>query len=225
MHDPDADVRALAKILTRGGYSYQTSKRLMKRARDVAGLKPPKTQGGIVERLTEDEAEAFVGAAYEASGTRGLMMQTLLLSGLRVSEFVALRIEDLSWTERALFVENGKGGKRRRVRMPQGLAQALRIHVGTREAGPLFVSQRGGAYGTRRVQQLVKETASEAGITRRVHPHLLRHTYAMDLRRRGVEVDVIRDLLGHESVATTQHYYGEDPARADAAIDAAFPNM
>ena len=58
----------------------------------------------------------------------------------------------------------------------------------------------------------MKETANDAGIEKRVHPHLLRHTYAMMLRRRGVDVDVIADQIGHESIETTRHYYGKDPS-------------
>lgn len=221
--DVEADARALAKILSRGGYSYQTSKQLVKRGRELAGLKRDRDRHGSVERLTEEEQERFVEAAYQADGVRGLMMQTLLLTGLRVSEFVALRIEDLSFAERSLEVESGKGGKRRSVRLPVELAQALRLHVAGRIAGPLFVSRQGGAYGVRRVQQLVKQIADEAEIQRRVHPHLLRHTYAMMLRRRGVAVDVVADVLGHESIETTRHYYGKDPAHVAAEIDKAFP--
>lgn len=221
MPDLDADARAVARILTRGGYSYQTSKDLVKQARELAGLKRDHDRRGTVERLTEEEQNRFILAAYLADGERGLMMQTMLLSGLRVSEFVGLRIEDLSFAERSLAV-TGKGGKRRAVRLPLELAQALRLHIGGREAGPVFVSQRGAAFGVRRVQQLVKQTAEEAKITKRVHPHLLRHTYAMMLRRRGVDVDVISDVLGHESIETTRHYYGEDPAHVAREIDKAF---
>lgn len=222
MPDLDADARALAKMLTRGGYSYDTSKDLVKRARQIAGLRTGAARRGTVERLDAAEMTAFIAAAYEAEGVRGLMMQTLLHTGLRVSEFVAVRVEDVSLSDQSITVVSGKGGRRRRVRLPVEMARSLRVHIGERHAGPLFVSAAGGAFSPRRVQQLVKLTADEAGIVRSVHPHLLRHSYAMWLRARGVPVDVIRDQLGHASVNTTQLYYGEDPARVDAAVDAAF---
>ena len=135
MPDLDADSRAIARVLTRGGYSYQSSKELVKRARQLAGLKRDRDRKGEVDRLTVEDQERFVEAAYTADGQRGLMMQTLLLSGLRVSEFVALRIEDLSFAERSLTVNSGKGDKRRTVRLPLELAQALRLHVAGREVG------------------------------------------------------------------------------------------
>ena len=222
MPDLDVDARAIAKIISKGGYSYDGTKALVKQARAIAGLNRPTHRRGDVDRLSEEDQERFVAAAYTTAGVRGLMVQTLLLTGLRVAEFCALRIEDLSFAERALTVESGKGGVRRRVALPAELARALKLHVGDREAGPLFVSRSGGAYTTRRVQQIVKETAEAAGIQSRVHPHKLRHTYAAVLRRRGVPVDVIREQLGHANVATTQLYYGSDPHRVAEAIGAAF---
>ncbi len=222
MPDLDADARAVARILTKGGYSYDGTKALVRQARALAGLKRPTHRRGDVDRLSAEEQERFVAAAYTSAGTHGLMVQTLLLAGLRVAEFVALRVEDLSMAETTITVEHGKGDVRRRVVVPAELARALRIHVGDRQAGPLFVSRAGGAFTTRRVQQIVKATAEAAGISKPVYPHLLRHTYASVLRRRGVPVDVIREQLGHADVATTQLYYGSDPARVAEAIRTAF---
>ena len=222
MPDLDADVRAIARILAKGGYSYDATKGLFKLARKAAKLHRPKHRQGAVDRLTDEEQERFVATAYTSGGTRGLMVQTLLLAGLRVAEFVALRIEDLSFNELALTVQHGKGDVRRNVAIPAELARALRVHVGDRQAGPLFVSRAGGAYTTRRVQQLVKEMGEAAGIAKPVHPHKLRHTYAAVLRRRGVPVDVIREQLGHKHVSTTQLYYGDDPQHVAEAIRIAF---
>ncbi|HEX8297557.1 MAG TPA: tyrosine-type recombinase/integrase [Rubricoccaceae bacterium] len=224
MPDLDADVRAIARILSKGGYSYDGTKALVKQARALAGLKRPKHSRGEVDRLSEEEQERFVAAAYTSAGVHGLMVQTLLLAGLRVAEFVALRVEDLSMAEMALTVQHGKGDVRRTVTIPSELGRALRVHVGDRQAGPLFVSRAGGAYTTRRVQQIVKATAEAAGISKPVHPHLLRHTYAAVLRRRGVPVDVIREQLGHKHGSTTELYYGRDPRRVAEAIRTAFAN-
>jgi integrase len=72
------------------------------------------------------------------------MMQALLETGARVSEFVALRVEDISLIERVVIIENGKGGKRREVPIRPELARLLSLHIGKRRAGPLFPSREKG---------------------------------------------------------------------------------
>jgi integrase/recombinase XerD len=125
---------------------------------------------------------------------------------LRVSELVALQVEDISLTERILTVRDGKGRKRREVPLSRSLARELRLHVGGRNTGPLFQSPRGRSYSVRRIQQVVKETAEDAGIPKPVHPHLLRHTMATRLVNRGMPLEHIRKVLGQESIDTTRMY-------------------
>jgi integrase/recombinase XerD len=206
MSDPQKDARRIARILRNGDYDYDGSKYVFKLARQEAGLKPPKKRSGTVDRMTQEETGAFIDAAYETGGRRGLMLRTLLETMLRVSEFVALQVEDISLTERILTVRDGKGGKRREVPLSRSLARELRLHIGGRNTGPLFQSPRGGSYSVRRIQQIVKETAEYAGITKQVHPHLLRHTMATRLVNRGMPLDHIRKVLGHESIDTTRIY-------------------
>ena len=206
MSDPQKDARRIARILRNGDYDYDGSKYVFKLARQEAGLKPPKKRSGTAGRMTQEETDAFIETAYETGGRRGLMLRTLLETMLRVSEFVALQVEDISFAERLLTVRDGKGGKRREVPLSRSLARELRLHVGGRNTGPLFQSPRGGSYSVRRIQQIVKETAEDAGITKQVHPHLLRHTMATRLVNRGMPLDHIRKVLGHESIDTTRIY-------------------
>jgi integrase/recombinase XerD len=206
MSDPQKDARRIARILRNGDYDYDGSKYVFKLARQEAGLKPPTKRSGTVARMTQEETDAFIETAYEADGRRGLMLRTLLETMLRVSEFVALQVEDISFAERLLTVRDGKGGKRREVPLSRSLARELRLHIGGRNTRPLFQSPRGGSYSVRRIQQIVKETAEDAGITKPVHPHLLRHTMATRLVNRGMPLDHIRKVLGHESIDTTRIY-------------------
>ena len=103
------------------------------------------------------------------------MMQTLLETGTRVSEFVALRVEDVSLAERVVTIEEGKGGKRREVPIHPELARLLVLHIGRRRAGPLFPSREKGAgphphiYTRQRIGQVVHEVADAAGITKRLY--------------------------------------------------------
>lgn len=200
------DARRIAKILRAGGYSYDQSAYLIKQARQMVGLKAPKRKGGSVDRLTADEQDAFLEAAYDMGGRQGLMMRVLLETGCRVGPFTRLRVEDVSFRELEIRVE-GKGEKSRDVPILQSLARELRLHLGDRQSGYLFPSPRGGHYSKRRIQQIVKEVAEEAGITKRVYPHLLRHTMAQYLADQGMPENLLQQFLGHKKPETTQVYY------------------
>jgi integrase/recombinase XerD len=221
MPDPQKDAKRIARILQNGEYDYDGSKYVFKLARQRAGLKPPDTRSGTVDRLKQEETEAFIDAAYGQDGRRGLMLRTLLETMLRVSEFVSLQIEDVSFAERLITVRDGKGGKRREVPITQSLARELQLHVGGRNTGPLFQSPRGGNYSARRIQQIVRETAEEAGITKRVYPHLLRHTMATRLVNSGMPIEHVRKVLGHSSVDTTRIYAETETQSVKESFDAA----
>ncbi|MCS4180177.1 integrase/recombinase XerD [Salinibacter ruber] len=212
-HDRQADIRKVAKILRDGNYSYDQSADLFKKARREVGLSPPDRSGqGSPERLSSEEQEAFLNAAYDRDGRTGLMMRVLLETGARVSAFVKIRVEDISFRDLEIRLRETKGDRPRDVPILSSLANELRLHVGDRETGWLFRSRQGGHYSKRRVQQIVKEVAGEAGIQKRVYPHLLRHTVAQRLADEGMREELLQQFLGHEAPETTQRYY--EPKRA-----------
>ena len=212
-HDRQADIRKVAKILRDGNYSYDQSADLFKKARREVELSPPDRSGqGSPERLSSEEQEAFLNAAYDRDGRTGLMMRTLLETGARVSAFVKIRVEDISFRDLEIRLRETKGDKPRDVPILSSLTNELRLHVGDRESGWLFQSRQGGHYSKRRVQQIVKDVAEEAGIHKRVYPHLLRHTVAQRLADEGMREELLQQFLGHEAPETTQRYY--EPKRA-----------
>ena len=212
-HDRQADIRKVAKILRDGNYSYDQSADLIKKARREVGLSPPDRSGqGSPGRLSSEEQEAFLTAAYDRGGRTGLMMRTLLETGARVSAFMKVRVEDISFRDLEIRLRETKGDKPRDVPILSSLANELRLHVGDRETGWLFRSRQGGHYSKRRVQQIVKDVAEEAGIQKRVYPHLLRHTVAQRLADDGMREELLQQFLGHEAPETTQRYY--EPKRA-----------
>ena len=139
------------------------------------------------------------------------MMQTLLETGCRASEFVALRVQDVSFTERLVQIQ-GKGERRREVPIRRELARLLQTHVGRRRAGPLFKSREKGSgrvpymYTRQRVGQIVRQVARDADIEKRIYPHLLRHTVATKLLNRGMDIADVQKFLGHEDISTTRIY-------------------
>jgi integrase/recombinase XerD len=201
----------IADILLREGIDYVQTKAVFKAARAKAGLSAPKERRGAPARLTIEESLRFIDAAYAGGGQTGLMVQTLLETGARVSEFVALRVEDVSIAERVVVIESGKGGKRREVPIRSELARLLALHIGKRRAGPLFVSREKGKSGSRvytrqRIGQMVRDVARKAGIGKRLYPHLLRHTMATRLLADGMDITDIQKFLGHEDIGATRIY-------------------
>ena len=203
---------AIAAILAREGVDYLQSKAVFKVARQKLGLTAPPDRRGGVDRLILEEELRFIDQAYAKSGRTGLMLQTLLETGARVSELVQMRVEDVGLVERVIVVRRGKGGKRREVPIRRELAQLLQLHLGSRRAGPLFTSRQKGSgpmpyvLTRQRVGQIIREVARAAGITKRVYPHLLRHTMATRLLTLGMEITDVQRFLGHEDLATTRRY-------------------
>ncbi|MCS3956715.1 integrase/recombinase XerD [Salinibacter ruber] len=213
-HDRQEDIRRVAKILRDGNYSYDQSAHLIKKARRKVGLSPPDRSGsGSPERLSSEEQEAFLEAAYDRDGRTGLQMRVLLETGARVSAFVQVRVEDISFRDLEIRLRHTKGDRPRDVPILSSLANELKLHVGDRRAGWLFRSRQGGHYSKRRIQQIVKSVAEEAGIQKRVYPHLLRHTVAQRLADEGMREELLQQFLGHEAPETTQRYY--EPRRTD----------
>ena len=201
----------IADILVCEGIDYVQSKAVFRAARINAGLYAPKETRNAPARLTLEEQLRFIDAAYARSGRTGLMVQTLLETGTRVSEFVALRVGDVSLAERTIAVQSGKGGKRREIPIRVELARLLAMHIGNRRAGPLFLSRQMTRSGTRtytrqRIGQMVREVARDAGIGKRIYPHLLRHTMATRLLALGMHITDIQKFLGHEDIGATRIY-------------------
>jgi integrase/recombinase XerD len=204
--------KAIAAVLVREGIDYAQSKAVFRAARQRAGLHAPPERRGGVDRLTVEEELRFLDQAYAQGGRIGLMLQTLLETGARASELVQLRIEDVSLAERVVTIRHGKGDKRREVPIRRELAQLLRLHIGSRRAGPLFTSRQRGSgpmphvLTRQRVGQIVRTVAVGTGISKRVYPHLLRHTVATRLLALGMDITDLQRFLGHESISTTRLY-------------------
>ena len=169
-------------------------------------LARPKSRKRVVARLSRDEEQRLIRHAYRISGVRGLLLKTPFQTGARVSEFVNIAVEDFLFDEQLILIAKAKGGKSRYVPILPELAQELKTYLCTRSVGHLFETTHHQHYSPRRIQQIVKETAADARITKRVYPHLLRHSVARLLLNRGTPIAQIQKFLGHANLETTQLY-------------------
>jgi site-specific recombinase XerD len=168
------------------------------------------------EILSEAEGEQLLSWAWrERSPRDALMLEVMLRLGLRVSEVTGLSIEDLTRDDKErmlLRIRKGKGRKDRVLPVPSDLMVKVTRYVGTdREAENdqpwVFASRQGdGRLTNRRIQQIVDECVTGAGLVRDISPHSLRHTCAVRLLRKGASVVEVQKILGHASIRTTQRY-------------------
>lgn len=183
-----------------------------------AGRPLPETLGAeAVNTLLQsiDPSDIPYGARDRA------MLEMLYGSGLRVSELVNLRADQVDWEENFLRI-TGKGNKTRYVPLGGVAAKALRSYLAHarsrllrngRRADVLFLSNRGERLTRDRVRQIIKERARAAGLPENVYPHIMRHSFATHLLENGADLRVIQDMLGHASLSTTQIYTHVDQKR------------
>jgi len=181
-------------------------------------MRPPKRGQPIPKYLTEGEMAAMIKAAESDSEDLAILL-TLGYSGLRVGELCALNVEDIDFSDGVINVKSGKGDKGRIALLEEKSIASLRHYLDTRKAtsGPLFLSSHRQRINERTIQRLVKKYAEKASINKNVTPHVLRHTFATTLLKKGADIRIIQQLLGHASVATTQIYtHVDDRALRDA---------
>ena len=194
------------KLWRRHHLTYDQTRYVAKEVRRAMAIARPLTRQRVITRLSRMEEERLIGQAYRMPGVRGLLIKTLFQTGARVSEFVHLQVPDVYFDEQMLLITQTKGGKQRYVPLLPDLTHELRTYLRDRTTGPLFTTTRHTPYSPRRIQQLVQETAVLAGITTRVHPHLLRHSVATTLLECGMPLEQIQQFLGHTKLETTQIY-------------------
>ena len=121
--------------------------------------------------------------------------------GLRVSEIINLKINDIDSIEMRVFIERAKGKKDRYVNLPESVLEQLRsYYIAYKPKEYLFEGQYGGQYTTRSVQQFFRKSLDKANITKKQGVHSLRHSYATHLLENGTDIRFIQELLGHNNI-------------------------
>lgn len=178
--------------------------------------------------LTEDEQQALLDQfndRYWTPHRNRTMCLAMLDAGLRVGEVVALKMEHVDLTTRRITVREGKGAKDRRVPVVERLAEALsgwyerRVEEVGEQCTWVFPTRTGNAVHPNNVRRFVKREARNAKVAEvdRVSPHTLRHTFATDVLNETGNLELVRRLLGHADISTTQvytHLADEDLERA-----------
>ncbi len=199
----------------------------------VATTSSPKLDKRLPSFLTIEEARRLLETPdlSKPQGQRDrALLELLYASGIRVSELVQLNLEQVNLDTREIRVW-GKGAKERVVLMGKPAAEVLATYInegrlkllGERRNSTLFVNRYGGRLPERRVQRILEKYTILAGIDKRVHPHMLRHTFATHLLDGGADLRVVQELLGHAALSSTQIYTHVTKSQAKKVYLSAHP--
>ncbi len=179
-------------------------------------IDPPKISRHIPVVLSVEEIDRIMNSVdlSEPEGQRNrAILEVLYSCGLRVSELISLRISDLFFDESFIRVI-GKGDKQRLVPIGEPAMQAVQLYLSqTRRAyvskkaeDILFLNRRGGKLSRQMIFLMIKSQCEKAGITKEISPHTFRHSFATHLVENGADLRAVQQMLGHESIITTEIY-------------------
>ena len=189
-------------------------------------VKSFKKEQKIPDFLFEEEVKNFLFTYDENKPLEKrdrLLFSLMYSSGLRVSEVCSLTWQDVDFSRRLLTIL-GKGSKERIVPFPTWLSKDLQLHgVGKKPEDPVFTNRNGQPLTSRGVQYLMQKHADAINMHMKVHPHMLRHSFATHLLDGGADIRVVQELLGHASLSTTQIYTHVSVQKLQEVYNESFP--
>jgi integrase/recombinase XerC len=230
LHGRGLSGRSLARMLSawRALYRFAIERDRSLAENPCAGIKAPKSPRRLPSALSPEEATRLVTIERDdplALRDRALF-ELAYSSGLRLSELVGMDIPacDLATGEVRVL---GKGSKERIVPVGTAARDALARWLGARRAAPgetaMFTGRNGRRLSPRTIQQRLAEWAMRQGLSRHVHPHMLRHSFASHVLQSSGDLRAVQEMLGHASIASTQVYTHLDFQALAKVYDAAHP--
>lgn len=196
-------------------------------------IDPPKTGRKLPDILSVAEIESIIHT-FDSDTRFGIrnkaMVETLYSCGLRVSELITLRLSDLFFNDGFIRVI-GKGDKQRLVpisetarhRIEEYLLQRQTMQTDARDADIVFLNNKGRGLTRVMIFHIIKKAALAAGITKTISPHTFRHSFATHLLEGGASIRQVQEMLGHESILTTEIYTHLDSGKLRENVDLHHP--
>ncbi|MBU1131136.1 tyrosine-type recombinase/integrase [Patescibacteria group bacterium] len=168
-------------------------------------IKRPKKEHYLPIVLSREEIQAIIDSITNIK--HKLMIAMAYGSGLRVSEVINLKVNEVNPDELTLHIKQSKGRRGRLTILPEKIKSELQQYIlGKKADNFVFISQRGGKVTARTAQKIFENSLKKAGIKKEATFHSLRHSFATHLLENGVDVRYVQELLGHQNIRTTQIY-------------------
>jgi integrase/recombinase XerD len=226
---PKKKARELAKYLRveRPDYSYLKS--VFRALREELEIQVPRRETRLPEVPTEEEMRLFYQAVWNCRNfTNMVLIKTLFYTGVRVSELIAIRLDEVDVERCQIRITQGKGSKDRQVPFPLPFRELLALHInGMRAKGAiyLFESARKHKYTDRGVRKMLAHYAAQAGITHSMSPHKWRHFLFTWLKKEGIDDALIQPYSGHATRQSLEIYSRLSLADAQGAYDQAMEHF
>ena len=202
--------KQLAKQLRGERPDYNYLKSVFRHLRTELEVEVPKAQKKLPNIPTEEEIKRYYDAVWQARNIQDMVIiKTLLYTGVRVSELVNIKIEDVDFQRCQIRISEGKGGKDRIVPFPVSFKEVLAMHVdqmSQKNATYLFESSWKRKYTTRGVHKILAKYAEAAGLSKPISPHQLRHFLLTWLKKQGIDDALIQPYSGHSSRQSLEVY-------------------
>lgn len=188
---------------------------------DLENIERPRKQKYLPDVLTPEEVKQIL---LQTPNLKHCTLLMLIYScGLRIGETLDLKLKDIQSEEGLIYIRGGKGNKDRRVPLSPRILEQLRQYYQSYQPKIfLFEGQHGGKYSSRSAAQVLKRSVAKVGISKKVTLHTLRHSYATHLTNKGVNIQYLQEILGHNSPATTMiytHLSGKDIRTIRSPLD------
>ena len=220
-----------ALVVARGLHKFAVSEGAV--SADVAArVSPPKLGEKLPDTLSIEEVGRLLDACPDDTPIHlrdKALLEVLYATGARISEVLALVVDDIAGTRDFIKV-TGKGDKQRVVPVGGAAQRALEAYLvrgrpalSTGKSHAVFLNKRGGALSRQSAWTIIKDAASRSGLDKDISPHTLRHSFATHLLEGGADVRTVQELLGHASVTTTQIYTHVTPENLREVWSTAHP--
>tara|TARA_R110002049_G_scaffold29600_1_gene100678 strand:- start:785 stop:1288 length:504 start_codon:yes stop_codon:yes gene_type:complete len=150
-------------------------------------------------------------------------------SGLRIGELIDLKLSDFDFKRKQFYIENSKRRKDRYTTIAESLFPLLKNYHNTYKPKIFFIENpKGGKYSAESIRSFLRKSTTEAGITKRITPHTLRHSYATHMLEQGTDIRYIQELLGHTRPETTMiftHVTRKDLQQIKSPLDSAIKQL
>ena len=195
-------------------------------------IETPKAKRLLPDILTVEEIDAMI-ATFDMTTVKGCrdnaIVEVLYSTGLRVSELISLRIDNLFFGEGYIRVV-GKGDKQRLVPIGSVARDKIQLYMELRRPrkpseATLFLNNRGEPLTRIMIFNIIKQAARLAGVEKNISPHTLRHSYATHLLEGGANIRQVQELLGHESITTTEVYTHLDREHLRRVVEDSFVDL